>query len=183
MVAANSSFASVIASASPTSQRIRWRPDNRRVLGPYIGCIDATLQPAACNSFKPSIKGDFSEPISKTNPFGFNTASCARIRPDTASGAATTMTSKSTPASVQFPNRAGPSSTVVSATVVANPCDEKKSTNQRPILPAPPIISARLPSPLPSATTRSRSWPSSDDRINICKIFSTRSASTPRSAA
>ncbi len=58
-----------------------------------------------------------------------------------------------------------------------------KSTNQRPILPQPPIMSARWPEPVPLVATLICSWVASEERISIRIRFSARSGDTPSSVA
>ena len=61
-----------------------------------------------------------------------------------------------------------------------NPCEARKLTNQPPILPAPPMTSARRPLPAPCATTLACSCVVSDERISS---RSSCSASAARDAA
>jgi hypothetical protein len=70
MVDANSSRATAVASGTPTSTKITWRPLSSSVSGPNIGWTEVTRPPAAASARRPSRSGLFSEPTSNTTPGG-----------------------------------------------------------------------------------------------------------------
>src|SRR5207244_857469 len=64
-----------------------------------------------------------------------------------------------------------------------NPCEARKLTNQLPILPAPPMTSARRPLPVPRAITLACSCVVSEERMRRRSSSSASAGDTPRSAA
>ena len=93
MVDANSSRATAVASGTPTSTKITWRPLRSSVSGPNIGWTEVTRPPAAASARRPSRSGLFSEPTSNTTPGGGAFASSCRITAVAGIGVATITSS------------------------------------------------------------------------------------------
>ena len=185
MVGANRSRAACSASAWPRSTNTTCRPESSSVSGPNIGCTEVTRQPCDLSAISPPRSGDLSDPRSKMTPVGRRSASSRSTASVWPSGVATTMKSWSRGESASAASRVAPGGAPAgSQTSTAKPCDSRKSANQRPILPAPPMTSARRPLPCPCAATLACSWVVSELRISMRIRSSATCGGTPcRSAS
>ncbi len=184
IVGANNSCASCSAPAWPRSMKITCRPDNSAVSGPNMGCSEVTRQPAFTSASSPARSGVFSEPRSKIRLRGARCARNSRRRVVTLKGVASTIKSKSSGSLCQSSMTSKPGSPPVgSAMATRNPWEARKSANQPPILPPPPITRARLPLPCAWAATRACSWVAREDCMSCRSNDSARSGDTPRRAA
>ena len=184
MVAANSCCAASSAATLPRSTKITCRPERSSVSGPNIGCSEVTLQPCERSARSPARSGDFSEPISKMTPGGRRSARSFKMPSVMPSGVASTMKSCCRSLFLQSSMTVPPGRAAAgSATSTAKPCEERKSTNHRPMRPAPPMTSTRRPLPAPCAATLARSWVVSDERMRRRKRSSARAGASPSSAA